>query len=244
MPWVDGKVVARTDWSEGLVTLRVDAGPVDFIPGQWVNLGLVLDGKLVKRSYSIASAPGLPLEFYVVRVDGGALSPNLCALSVGDELRVQSDAQGFFTLDHVPSARDLWLVATGTGLGPYLSMVRSGQLWERFEHVVLVHGARRVEQLGYREELEGIAERRSTMTYVPIVSREDDEAALHGRIPANIDNGNLEKAAGLALSPDNSHVLLCGNPDMIRDTSEALARRGLRKHRTRKPGHVSTERYW
>lgn len=244
MPWSDGKIVARTDWAEGLVTLRIEGPPVDFAPGQWLNLGLTIGGERVKRSYSIASAPGLPLEFYLVVVEGGALSPHLCALGVGDEIAVQTDAQGFFTLDHVPDARDLWLLATGTGLGPYVSMIRSGQLWGRFERVVLVHGARRVEQLGYREELEGIAERRPGFAYLPIVSREDDERALRGRIPGNIDEGRLEKAAGLELSPDRSHVLLCGNPDMIRDTTETLVRRGLRKHRTRKPGHISTEKYW
>ncbi len=244
MPWVDGKVVARTEWAEGLVTLRVDAPAIDFAPGQWLNLGLTLHGELVKRSYSIASAPGLPLELYLVVVEGGALSPHLCALDVGDALLVQTDAQGFFTLDHVPDARDLWLLATGTGLGPYISMIRSGRLWSRFERVVLVHGARHVDQLGYRDELEGIAERRAGFTYVPMVSRQDDERALRGRIPANLDNGRLEKAAGLSLRPELSHVLLCGNPDMIRDTTDALAARGLRKHRTRKPGHISTEKYW
>lgn len=123
-------------------------------------------------------------------------------------------------------------------------MIRSGRLWSRFERVVLVHGARHVDQLGYRDELEGIAERRAGFTYVPMVSRQDDERALRGRIPANLDNGRLEKAAGLSLRPELSHVLLCGNPDMIRDTTDALAARGLRKHRTRKPGHISTEKYW
>ena len=198
----------------------------------------------VRRPYSIASAPGLPLEFYLVVVSEGALSPSLHALGVGDAIGVQSDARGFFTLEHVPEVRDLWLLATGTGLGPYVSMIRSGQLWDRFERVVLVHGARRANHLGYREELEGVAARRSGFVYVPVISRQDDERALRGRIPANIDNGHLEKAAGVELDPAHSHVLVCGNPDMVADTTTALATRGLRKHRSRKPGHISTEKYW
>jgi len=244
MAWVEGTVTARTVWAEGLFTLRVDAAVEPFAPGQWLNLGLTIDGELVKRSYSVASAPGRPLEFYVVRVDAGALTPRLDALGVGDTLQVQSTPQGFFTLDFVPDARDLWLVATGTGLGPYLSMLRSGILWDRFERVIMVHGVRRVSHLGYREELEALADARDPFHYLPMVSREDDERALRGRIPANLTNGHLERAAGVTIDPAQSHILLCGNPDMIRDTMDVLAGRGLRKHRVRKPGHISTETYW
>lgn len=244
MAWLDGTVVARTDWADGLFTLRVDAEIEPFAPGQWLNLGMRIDGELVKRSYSIASAPGLPLEFYLVRVEGGLLTPRLDALRVGEGLLVQTEPQGFFTLDELPKAEDLWLLATGTGLGPYLSMLRSGWLWKRFGRVLLVHGVRCVDHLGYREELEGVEQARPDFRYVPVLSRQDDERALRGRIPALLEDGRLEKAARATIDPERSHVLLCGNPDMIRDTSATLAERGLRKHRRRKPGHITTEKYW
>jgi ferredoxin/flavodoxin---NADP+ reductase len=242
--WIHGEVLARRDWADGLFTLRIAADIGPFLPGQWLNIALEIGGDLVKRPYSIASAPGLPLEVYLVRVDDGALTPMLDRLGVGDTLQVSSDPAGFFTLEHVPEARHLWLLATGTGLGPFLSMLRSGQLWTRHERVVLVHGARLSSQLGYREELEAMAETRSGFRYLPVVSRESDELALAGRIPANVDNGHLEAAAELQLNPADSHVLICGNPAMIRDTVESLGQRGLRKHRTRAPGHITTEKYW
>lgn len=242
MTWRDTKIVARTDWSDDLWTLRLDAR-CDFEPGQWVNLGLDVDGELVKRPYSLASAPGAPAEVYLVEVEGGALTPRLHTLSIGDVLRIDDSAQGFFTTAYVPDAEVLWLMATGTGLGPFMSMLRSGQLWSRFPRVVVVHGARRVADLGYRDELERLTESRP-LAYVPMVTRERHEETLHGRITENIERGWLEKAAGVQISPETAHVMLCGNPDMIGDAMSLLAERGLRRHRTRKPGHITIEKYW
>ena len=235
-------IVARSEWADGLWTMRLDAR-VDFEPGQFVNLALEVDGEIVKRAYSLASAPGQHAEFYLVRVEGGALTPRLCALGVGDQVLIDPRPHGYFTLDRVPDTGALWLVSTGTGLGPFVSMLRSGRLWPRFSRVVLVNGARYVAHLGYRDELESLAAAREPLVYVPLITREDDEHVMRGRIPALIDNGFLEKAAGSPLD-ERCHVMLCGNPDMIVDCMATLAKRGLRKHRSRKPGHVTIERYW
>jgi ferredoxin--NADP+ reductase len=243
MTWKDARIVARTDWAPDLWTARLDAELQPFSPGQFINLGLEIDGELVKRSYSLASAPGAPVEFYLVKVADGALTPRLYELGVGDVVRFDDKPQGFFTLDYVPEAEVLWLMSTGTGLGPFMSMIRSGRLWERFARVVVVHGARLGAHLGYRDELEQLSAQRP-LAYVPLVTRERLEEALYGRIPAAIESGVVEKAAGATLSPDTAHVMLCGNPAMIADTMATLAKRGLRKHRTRKPGHITTEKYW
>jgi ferredoxin--NADP+ reductase len=244
MAFVDTKIVARTDWTDGLWTMRVDAALDAFEPGQFVNLGLDVDGELVKRAYSLASPPGRPPEFYLVRVEGGALTPRLCRLGVGDPLKIETTAQGFFTLEHVPESRDMWLISTGTGLGPFMSMLRSGVLWSRFDNVVLVNGARHAADLGYADELEQLASSRDGFRYLPLITREDHEVILRGRIPALLRNGFLEKAADFALDPAHAHVMLCGNPAMIRDTIDALGERDMRKHRTRKPGHITAEKYW
>lgn len=243
MTWVDTKILARTDWAEGLWTVRLDVGLPEFSPGQFINVGLIIDGELVKRSYSLASAPSAPAELFLVKVDTGALTPRLFTLGVGDTVRVDDVAHGFFTLEHVPDARVLWLIATGTGLGPFMSMIRSGRLWSRFERVVVVHGTRVSEHLGYRDELEQLAERRP-LCYLPILTREHHEEILHGRIPAAIRAGTLETASGEKLDPIDTHVMLCGNPGMIADTIACLGERGMSKHRTRKPGHITTEKYW
>jgi len=238
-------VIARTDWAEGLCSLTLDAAPSTFEPGQFINLGLRLDGAIVRRPYSIASPPGAPIELYLVRVDDGVLSPHLCALQVGDRVLVERQPSGLFTLRYVPRARDGWLLATGTGLGPLLSMMRSGQLFHHFDHVVLAHGVRHNAHLGYRSEIERLARtHHGQLHYLPLVSRQAPEHGLAGRIPAALRDGRLERAAGRSLEPGQAQVLLCGNPAMIADTTAALAERGLRRHRVRRPGHISTEEYW
>src|SRR4051812_11946435 len=137
--FVEGRVAARRDWAPGLITLTVDAQIEPFTPGQFANLGLESGAELTRRSYSIASAPGAPLEFYLKEVPAGVLTPKLTRLEVGARVLVERKPQGFFTLAYVPPCRDLWLVATGTGLGPFIAMLRSPEVWQRFERVSVVH---------------------------------------------------------------------------------------------------------
>ena len=252
--YVEGRIRAQREWAAGLATLTVAAEIEPFEPGQFVNLALRLDasgqpssaGSIVHRSYSIASAPGSPLEFLVTRVAGGAFTPALFDRPVGESLLVESKPQGFFRLSYVPeTARELWMIATGTGLGPYVSMLRTETTWARFERFVVVHGARLRAHLSHRDELEAASHAHGDrLSYVPLVSREDPMGGLAGRIPSAIESGEVEARAKLTLSADRSHVLLCGNPDMIQDTTRTLGARGLRKHRPRAPGHVSFEKYW
>ena len=241
---VEARIIETRVWTPGLVTLRFDRVLEDFQPGQFVNIGLP-ETPTVRRAYSIASAPGAALEFYVAQVVGGTLSPGLCELLPGARLHLDATPQGFFTLKWLPSARDLWLFATGTGLGPYISMLRNGELFTRFENVVLVHGVRTAEQLGYAEELTALAQARSErFVYVPALSRHAGAGPLFGRLTQLLANGQLEQRAGLTLTPERAHVMLCGNPAMIDEMIALLGVRGLRRHRTRTPGHITIERYW
>lgn len=243
MSLIDAKITARVDWADGLWSIRLDARPEAFTAGQFVNVGLTLDGTFVKRSYSLASAPHLPAELYLVVVPGGALTPHLYELGIGDRVQMSSQGSGLFTLQHVPDAREAWLVCTGTGLAPYLSMMREGEIFRRFETIVLVHAVRHGHDLSYREEIEALVDARG-IRYLPVVSREDCPGCLQGRIPALLRDGTLERRADLALAPDRSHVLLCGNPGMIADMVAALGERGMKKHRRRDPGHITFEKYW
>jgi ferredoxin--NADP+ reductase len=240
-----GRVAARRDWAPGLITLAVDAQIEPFVAGQFVNLGLEIAGQFVRRSYSIASAPGCALEFYVKEVPGGALTPSLMRLEPGDRVWVERRPQGFFTLAHVPPCRDLWLVATGTGLGPFLSMLRTGELWQRVERISVVHGARSTTLLSYAGELAALAQLHpGRLSYTPLVSGGLPGHALPGRVTSAFADGSLEARAGFSLDPARSHLMLCGNPDMILEVTAVLATRGLRKHRVRNPGHISSEKYW
>lgn len=237
------KLIARHDWAPGLSTLSIDAAP-DFEAGQFFNLGLC-DAPGLRRSYSAASAPGRGLEFLVIEVPGGALTPGLLQLRIGDSLEVDLAPQGFFTLNYMPKTRDAWLLATGTGLGPFIAMLRDPKLWDHFQRVVLVHGVRQLTDLAYASELRALEQHRGErFKYLSCTSRDASAPGLLGRIPAAISDGRLAAAAGAAFDPEHSHVLLCGNPQMIDDSQRALAELGLRKHRVRKPGHISFEKYW
>lgn len=226
------------------MTLRL-AARAEFHPGQFMNLGLKLPGGFVSRSYSLASAPNEPLEVLLARVDQGALTPALFELREGATVVLDAKPQGFFTFDYVPPHRDLWLLATGTGLGPFLSMLRSGKAFERAERVLLVHGTRGPLELAHRQELEALVSARAgAFRYVPVLSRESEAGALSGRLTQALTTGELERHAETQISPESSHFMLCGNPSMIDEVISLLAERGLRRHRQRTPGHITTEKYW
>ncbi len=240
--WTTLTVTGVRTWDPGLFTLTFDARPA-FRAGQFCTLGWAHDDEVVKRAYSIASAPEAPLELFVVEVEGGRLSPHLAKLRPGDTIPMRPKIAGLFTLERVPEGGTLWLVATGTGIAPYLSMLRSGAVWARHERVVLVHGVRTRGQLAYREEILAMtADPR--VTYVPIVSRERVPGALFGRTTTALLDGTLESAAGRALTVDDAHVLLCGNPAMIDEMERELGARGLALHTSMEPGRVHLERYW
>ena len=218
---------------------------VSFHPGQFMNLGLHLSEGFVSRSYSLASVPGEPLEVLLSRVGEGALSPALFDLAEGSAITLDPKPQGFFTFDYVPPHQQLWLLATGTGLGPFLSMLRSGIAFEGGRRVVLAHGARGPAELAYRAELEDLARARGdAFVYLPVLSREPEQGLLSGRVTGALESGELEARAGTPIVAEHAHFMLCGNPAMIEQVTAQLQARGLRRHRQRAPGHITTEKYW
>lgn len=236
-----------------LFTLRTTRDPgFRFTAGQFARLGVRKpSGCIVWRAYSMVSAPHDEfLDFFSIVVPDGEFTSELSRLSVGDELLVEKQAFGFLTLDRFPDGRDLWLLATGTGIAPFLSILQDFEAWQRFERIVLVYSVRQQRELAYqqliadlprREYLEGLGDK---LTYVPVVTREQVPGALHGRITQLIETGELERAAGLALSPEHSRIMLCGNPQMIEDTRAVLKTRDLQLALTRRPGQVAVENYW
>jgi ferredoxin/flavodoxin---NADP+ reductase len=239
MSWLEGTVVENRHWTETLFSLRVEGAKLAFEAGQFVRIALDVDGQRVARAFSFVNPPQDPtLEFYGVIVPEGPLSPRLALLKTGERLHVAPNPAGFLVLSEIPDAETLWLVSTGTGLAPFLSILRTDSPWRRFGNVVLVHAVRHARELVYREVIE-----KTPARYVTLVSREAHAGALAGRIPAAIRDGRLEAAAGLQISP-RSHFMLCGNPQMLKDTTAVLIERGLRKHRRRAPGHISVESFW
>ena len=255
--WLEGRVIENRHWTDALWSLRVEAPPLGFEAGQFVRIALDArpgdEGSRIARPFSFVNPPGDPvLEFYGITVPEGPLSPRLATLKAGERLFVAPNQAGFLVLSEVPEAESLWLIATGTGIAPFLSMLQTDAPWKRFRHVVLVHAVRHAGELVYQELLKKIkAKKGQQFRYVSFVSRETAPGSLTGRIPQAIRDGRLEQAAGVALTPKDSdssttgsHAMLCGNPDMLRDAAAALAERGMRKHRRRAPGHVSVESFW
>lgn len=244
--WIEGTVVDNIKWTDSLYSLRVQAPIEGFNAGQFGRLALEINGKPLGRPYSFVNAPDEDiLEFYSIVVPDGPLSTRLYHLESGDTVLVGPKGAGFFTLNMVPDADTLWMLSTGTALGPFLSMLKTDEPWRRFKRMVLVHAVRRVEELTYQDTIRGFAERNpEQFQYVPFVSREETDFALPGRVPAAIESGKLEERTGLRLNVEDSQVMICGNPDMVRDTQEVLAERGFSPNTRKQKGHITTENYW
>ncbi|HWD23445.1 MAG TPA: ferredoxin--NADP reductase [Burkholderiales bacterium] len=242
--WLEGRVIENRHWTEALFSLRVAGVALAFEAGQFVRIALDIGGSRTARPFSLVNAPDDPvLEFYGIVVPEGPLSPRLARLVPGERLFVAPNPAGFLVLSEVRDAGTLWLIATGTGIAPFLSILRTEAPWRRFRNVVLVHAVRFAQELTYRESIDALRLRRG-LRYVNFVSREPAAGALAGRIPGAVRDGRLEAAAGLSLASDSSQVMLCGNPEMLKDTTAALTERGMRKHRRRAPGHITLESFW
>jgi len=239
-----------------VVTVRPDSGTVpEFVPGQYSLLGLPPDEgpaftpggrpRLVRRAYSIASAAHQRdlYEFYVVLVEGGKLSTRLWTVGTGDRLWMADTVRGGFTLAHAGRGADVLMVATGTGVAPYMSMLRTHRQAPPWRRCVLLHGVRRVADLGYRDELEALAAADDSFTYVPVVSRET-WPGLDGRVQSVLEPEAFRAATGLRLEPSSFHVFLCGNPEMIESTRVQLTERGFAEGQVDGPGGIHYEKYW
>lgn len=260
-------LVGREEINPQLVVLRIqpDGALFDFKPGQFAVLGLLGSeprvpeatleeraadpGKLIRRAYSIASSSveRRYLEFYLTLITSGQLTPRLFALKHGGRLFLGPKATGVFTLDRVPAGKAVILIATGTGLAPYISMLRTQLMNDTTRRYVVVHGARFSWDLGYRGELETLARLRPNFTYLPSITRQDQDPTFRGhvgRIQALLEQGIVEREAGVTLDPAVADVFLCGNPDMINSVKGMLAARGFAPDHGPEIGTIHVEEYW
>jgi ferredoxin--NADP+ reductase len=245
--WLDAKVVSRTDWNDHLFSLRFSCADFPkFTAGQFTKVGVEQDDKIISRPYSLVSGPDdNEIEIIAVPVENGLLSPKLHTFKVGDSLKIMSPATGFLILDEVPKSRDLWLMATGTGVGPFLSILATEQVWQNYENIILVYGARYDDDIAYKELIATWSEQYpDKFQFVPIVSREHKADRLHGRIPTLLKTSLIQEQVGLDIHAAHSQVMLCGNPAMIEEATQTLIELGLSKHLRRSPGQISLERYW
>jgi ferredoxin--NADP+ reductase len=206
-------------------------------------------GKLIRRAYSISSASreGEFYEFYITLVHSGELTPRLFALQEGDRLWIGPKIVGMFTLDRVPEEQNLLLLATGTGLAPYMSMIRTELVAGIKRTFVVAHGARMSADLGYRGELEGLAREWPNVRYVPAITRPCKDPTWSGetgRLQELLQRGVLDGVAGERIAPERFDVFLCGNPGMIEAVAVLMRERGFVRGKGRDPGNMHVEEYW
>jgi ferredoxin--NADP+ reductase len=256
-------VTHKTVWgTEKLFSLTVTRpSGFKFIPGQFARLGLALDPVAPDtpnewRAYSMVSAPNQnALEFYSVVVPEGKFSPPLAQLRVGDALWINNSVFGFLTLDAFADGEDLWLIATGTGLSAYLSMLRDPSTFKRFKRIVLVHGVRAAFELAYREELIALMQQYpGQLTYLPVTTQEpliqhlSPSLSPAGLAPARLTTllrtGEFEQRAGVSLDPVQARIMLCGNPAMVTEMRGLLSERGFAAGRRGVAGNLAVENYW
>jgi ferredoxin--NADP+ reductase len=237
-------VTAVTHWTDRLMSIRTTRGlALRFQSGQFTMIGLPVDGKPLLRAYSIASPHYEDhLEFYSIKVQDGPLTSKLQHVAVGDQLIVGPKPVGTLMLDNLLPGRNLWFLATGTGIAPFLSLIRDPAAYERYEHVVLVHGCRDVAELAYGAKMvedlrsnELLAEFGHKLVYRGLTTRET--SANQGRITDQISDGRLWNITGLPeLDPAQDRVMICGSTAMTVDLTEIMLARGFTEGSAFVPG--------
>lgn len=246
------EVRAVRHWTPQLFSITTSRDPgFRYDNGQFVMLGLLADGKPLLRAYSIASPNWADeLEFYSIKVPNGPLTSRLKDVSPGDTLLLSRKPTGTLLISDLKPGRNLYLLATGTGLAPFLAIVRDPETYERFERVVVVHGVRKVADLAYRDELTALWTQTPyigellarQLSYLPVVSREPFER--QGRITQLLDDGRLWRDLSLPpLDPAHDRAMLCGSAAMLSDLAAALDQRGFAASpRIGSPGDYVIER--
>ena len=269
LPELNTVLAQKVEVAPGLIIIRLvpDGWELpEFIPGQYTVIGLPASAprylysepepippradKLVRRAYSIASSSKEKqyVEFYVRLVTSGTLTPRLFAMTIGDKLWMSEKTKGMFTMDAVPEENDIILFATGTGVAPYMSMLRSSVIIQEKRKYAVVHSALNSWDLGYRSELQTIARLCPNFTYIPVISEPDKEPIPWGGRLGFVQNiwqdQIIQNLWQHAITPANARMFLCGHPEMIREMLILLEQEGFREHSTLEPGSIHLEKYW
>lgn len=233
-------VTAVHHWNDTLFSFRTTRDPgFRFRNGHFTMIGLQLEDRPLLRAYSIASANyEEEMEFFSIKVPDGPLTSKLQGLKVGDKVLVSRKPTGTLVADNLLPGRNLWLLSTGTGLAPFMSIIKDPEVYERFDNVILTHGVRHVSELAYADyitqalpENEFFGEQvRDKLLYYPTVTREPFRN--QGRLTDLLTSGKLEADLGLApISVEHDRFMLCGSPAMLKDLTALLDQRGFRESR-------------
>jgi ferredoxin/flavodoxin---NADP+ reductase len=245
------KVLTVHHWTDSLFSFTTTRDPsFRFLNGQFTMIGIEVNGKPLMRAYSMVSANyDETLEFLSIKVPNGPLTSQLMHIQPGETLFVNSKAVGTLILQNVLPGKNLYLLSTGTGMAPFMSVIKDPETYERFEKVILVHGVRTVNELAYHDYLQNRLPQneffgeqvRNQFIYYPTVTRESFKN--QGRITDLINSGKLTTDIGLpAMNKDDDRVMICGSPEMLRDLKNMFIARGWDEGNMSEPGHFVIER--
>lgn len=245
------EVTSVHHWTDRLFSFKTTRNQgFRFKNGHFTMIGLEREGKPLLRAYSLASANYEDeLEFFSIKVPDGPLTSQLQNIRVGDELLVNSKATGTLVQDNLLPGKNLYLIATGTGLAPFLSIIRDPEIYEAYDKIILTHGCRNVEELAYRELItehlpvhEYLGEDvRDKLIYYPTVTREP--FVNNGRLTDLLRSGKLPADIGLnPIDPETDRFMICGSPSMLKEICELLDSRGFAESRHGKASHYVIER--
>jgi len=241
-------VTAVRHWSErtlSITTTRPDG--YAFRPGHYARLSLPQFERPLWRPYSIVSATAAPeLEFLFSIIPDGKLTSLLGQIEVGATILIDQNPMGFFLEDSLSPGDALWLLATGTGVGPYISLLREGRLFAKYRHIYLVYSVRERAEQAYDEELQALQRQHGDrFRYLPVVTREPDSGYLSERIPTLIETGRLEATLGVPpLNTERDRVMVCGNPEFTATMRTLLNERQFVPCRRGLAGTMLFEKYW
>lgn len=247
----EAKVLTVHHWTDRLFSFTTEReASFRYQSGQFAMIGLTVDGKPLMRAYSMVSPHyEETLEFLSIKVQDGPLTSRLQHIQPGDHILVGRKASGTLLLQNLIPGGTLYLLSTGTGLAPFMSIIRDPDVYEQFERVVLVHGCRQVNELAYDKLImEGLPQNEffgeqvsKQLLYYPTVTREPFRN--QGRIPTLLESGRLCDDLGLPrLSADNDRFMLCGSPEMLKDTRSLLDSMGMSEGNMSRRGHYVIER--
>ena len=245
------RVLDVHEWNDTLFSFRTTRDPgLRFHNGHFVMIGLQVEGRPLLRAYSVASANHEEhLEFLSIKVEEGPLTSRLQHIQVGDTIIVGRKPTGTLLIDYLTPAKRLYLLSTGTGVAPFLSIIRDPETFERFEQVVLVHGVRQANELAYHDYITEHLPRHEflgeiisgKLLYYPTVTREAFRNT--GRVTTLLESGKLGADLGIPpLNPAEDRVMICGSPEMLRDLKHMMEERGFNEGNTTKPGDFVIER--